>query len=176
MVSAKLHLIWLSEELKTVHRFCSIFKRNLQFLCLQWKWFHPQLTIRNVPQSAQSPKRTPEVSLIGSNSLTFQLLPKSIALWDLSCICTLPSLISAPNALQASVFSRLDSTTGPCLSPCLRPSRTPVYSLYCSHGSFSKIQMWAPHSSLYTLPCLPVPSVLNLSSSECQSRLHNSIQ
>lgn len=96
MVSAKLHLIWLSEELKTVHRFCSIFKRNLQLLCLQWKWFHPQLTIWNVPQSAQSPKRTPEVSLIGSNSLTLQLLPKSVALWDLSCICTLPSLITAP--------------------------------------------------------------------------------
>lgn len=80
------------------------------------------------------------------------------------------------HALQASVFSRLDSTAGPCLSPCLGPSRTPVYSLFCSHGSFSKMQMWAPHFSSYTLPCLPVPSVLNLSASECQSRLHSFIR
>lgn len=157
-MSAKLHSIWLSKELKTLHYFCPIFKRNFQLLCLQWKWFHPQLIIHNVAQSAPSPQRVPEVS---PTAPTLSLSHRQRSLWPSSeippsCVPVSPSVYQHSTcALQTSVLPPLDSTAGSSLSSCLV---LPIllFVLFIAAMAIFPMQMWAHHSSPYKLPCLSV--------------------
>lgn len=132
------------------------FKRNLQFLCLQWKWCHPLLIICNVPHSTQSPKRTLKSD---SSTPTFSLSNYYPNLWLSSGISLAPppSLYQHCNhSLQASVFSGLDSTTGPPLASGLGSSHNPTSIPFIATTAFLQMKTWALRPSRCKLPCCPV--------------------